>query len=464
MKNIHYRAETFSPFDLRNTEEHLSAMAAKGWRLESIGRFLWKYRRAEPARVHYAVTCPPAAGEDGDVRERLYFEELCAAAGWEKAADWEQMQVYANEAPAPTPLETDGSIRLESVHQSMRRTYLATCRKNLIYDLFLLVFWLSNLWTRPHTALLSNIVLGVPLLCLLMVLVNVLCVAGYFSWYRRSLRSAEEGGDLASVPRFYRIVNRLPAVILVLLLLVPVPLEFITRNTKSGLYLAAVVIASVLGTGLGWAVKRFSEKRGWDGYTRAVAVILSFLALMAVLSGLAGWLDLSERIQRSGPETPSYTWDGQEWDLAPQPLPLTAEDLTGEDWPHVRRTVRTEGRTPFAAETRYTEAAAREDGARVSLYYVITDVPNDRLCRAVSNDIRNGPSFLQYEPEDPGPWGAEAVYRLEYPDGRTPPGEWLLQWPGRVAAFRVEGLDLTPEQKAVIGARLAPEGWKEETR
>lgn len=463
MKNEKYRLETLSPFDLQGTAEHLSAMAARGWRLESIGRFFWKYRRADPARVHYAVTCPPAAGENGDLGDRLFFQELCAAAGWEKAADWEQMQVYANRAPDPTPLETDEAIRLESVHQSMRRTYLKTCRDNLVCDLLLLVLWLSNLWARPHTSLLSGVVLSVPLLCLLMVLVNLFSIAGYFSWYRRSLRSVEEGGALAAVPRSYRIINLLPTVILVLICLVPLPLEFLTRNTQSGLYLAVNAIAAVLSASLAWGTNRILKKRGCDGYTRAAAVILGLLALLALSSGVVEGLNLSERIRLSGQETPSYTWDGQEWDLEPRPLPLTLEDLTGENWPHVRRTVRAEGRTPFASETSYIEAAAREDGARAGLHYVLTDVPNDRLRRAVLDDIREGPSYLEYRPEDPGPWGAETAWRLKYPDGRTT-GEWLIQWPGRVAALRVEGWDLTPEQKTLISARLAPESGKEETR
>ena len=34
-------------------EDHLSAMAAKGWRLEKAGNTFWKYRRAEPAQVRY---------------------------------------------------------------------------------------------------------------------------------------------------------------------------------------------------------------------------------------------------------------------------------------------------------------------------------------------------------------------------------------------------------------------------
>ena len=462
MKTTEYRAETFSPFDLRGTEEHLSAMAAQGWRLESIGRFLWKYRRAQPAAVRYAAACPPAAGEDGDLRDQLYFQELCAAAGWEKVTDWASLQIYASEAPAPVPLETDEALRLEVVHQSMRRTYLKTCRNSLIISLLLLALWLSNLWARPHAFLISGVALWTFAACLLMTLLNVFSIAGYFSWYRRSRRSVEEGGVLAAVPRYYRIVNRLPAVLLVLTCLILVPLVFMARDAESGLSLAAAVTGSALGVGLGWAVKRLSDKRGWDGYTRAAAVILSLLALLAVLSGLAGALDLPERIRLSGPEVPSYTWNGREWDQEPQPLPLTLADLTGEDWPHVRRTARTEGRTPFASETVYTETAAREDGAGADLLYTVTDVPNERLCRAVLDDIRTGPSFLEYQSEDPAPWGAEAVYRLCYSDGRQT-GEWLILWPGRIAAFRTEGLNLSPEQKALAGERLAPEGWKEDT-
>ena len=97
MKNVTYRWESLSPFDLQGTAEHLSAMAEKGWRLERIGRCFWRYRRADPARVHYAVTCPPAAGEDGDLGDRLFFQELCAAAGWEAVTDWAELQIYASE-------------------------------------------------------------------------------------------------------------------------------------------------------------------------------------------------------------------------------------------------------------------------------------------------------------------------------------------------------------------------------
>ena len=67
---------------------------------------------------------------------------------------------------------------------------------------------------------------------------------------------------------------------------------------------------------------------------------------------------------------------------------------------------------------------------------------------------------MQYRPEDPAPWRAEAVYRHFWNEGAV--NTWLLVWPGRVARIRTENAP-TEEQKALIAARLAPEDWKEET-
>ena len=62
MRDVKYRLETFTLYDYRGVERHLEAMEAKGWRLEKTGN-LWKYRRTEPKKVHYAVTYVPEASE-----------------------------------------------------------------------------------------------------------------------------------------------------------------------------------------------------------------------------------------------------------------------------------------------------------------------------------------------------------------------------------------------------------------
>ena len=192
MKNAMYRMESLSPFDLQGTAEHLSAMAAKGWRLEKIGRYFWKYQRAEAAYIHYAVTCPPAAEENGDMGDRLFFQELCSAAGWEVVTDWASLQIYANPAEIPTPLETDEALRLEMIHQSMRRTYLRDHRNQLFCFVVLLIFTLTQLFRFPHSYCLSGLGLSLPPFCLLSLFGEAYAIAGYNLWLRRSLRLVEE--------------------------------------------------------------------------------------------------------------------------------------------------------------------------------------------------------------------------------------------------------------------------------
>ena len=83
MRDTKYRVENLALYDYKRVEQHLSAMAAKGWRLESIGARLWKYRRAEPAKVHYAVAYIQDASQfnPGPTERQQTLEELCAAAG-----------------------------------------------------------------------------------------------------------------------------------------------------------------------------------------------------------------------------------------------------------------------------------------------------------------------------------------------------------------------------------------------
>lgn len=455
MKNAAYRAETLSPFDLQGTEEHLSAMAAQGWRLESIGHVFWKYRRAEPANIRYAVTCPPAAGENGGLDNRLYFEDLCAAAGWEKAADWAALQIYANEREVPTPLETDEALRLDVVHQSMRRTFLRERRDNLLFNAILLLLRLAELVTSPHDFFLSNISIGVTLACLLLVLMNFAAILEYHSWRRRSLRSVERGGGPAAVPRSYRVLGRLSSILLVLLVLALVLMLFLPDELLRAPQLVFSTLGVFAGIALCYVLKRFSPRwdakwRSFDWQTRTAIVILSFLAFLVVASGLAEALRLSEW----PPAVPSYTWNGEEWDQDPQALPLTIEDLTGQPWPHVRRTVRSGGRTVFASKTFYTENAAQEDGTEAYLNYSIMDIPNKAIYQAVLNGLLGNPAALEYQPDSPSPWGAEAVYQLRYKDGRST-GEWLICWPGRIIALYTSGIPFDSEQSAEVRSRLS---------
>ena len=183
MRDTRYRWNTFQLYDYRGVEDHLSAMAAKGWRLEKAGNTFWKYRRAEPAQVRYAVTYSDSASQFNPepTEDQLSLAELCAAAGWEKVCDWFQMQIFSTEDPAAVPLETDEALRLEGIHRSMKKNFLPGNIVLLLLLLFVGRDFLPALVTWDLYGMLgSNASLFSGAVLLPTLLVQLYILSGYF--------------------------------------------------------------------------------------------------------------------------------------------------------------------------------------------------------------------------------------------------------------------------------------------
>ena len=455
MKETRYCWNTYCPFDLRGTAEHLSSQAARGWRLEKIGKVFWKYRRGEPAKLHYAITCPPAAGEDGELGDRLFFQELCESAGWEKAADWEELQIYASEQERPTPLETDGALLLERIHGSMRWTWLRNRYTTALLLAVCFSLLMRSMLQRSHSYFLNGIELLLTAVCPLLILGELWSIGGYYRWRRRSLRALEEGGEPAPVPRSCRVLNGLAYLLSIFLILTFLTILLSPESSRDSFSMTVSLLMNFLVVAAFYPLNRWWDRRGTPGSTRFLACFLGLAVLVLCLGYYHP--DLPER---RGPEKgPSYVWKDEIWNSAPQPIPLTVEDLTGEPWDHVRRTVRLEGRTPFAAETVYSESAAQEDGREAYLQYTVLEAPEAWVCRAILEDLLNGPDIWTYHSEDPAPWNAEAAYRRS--GNNLPAEDWLLCWPGRIVTVYTQNLSLDGTQKALAAACLGPESGEE---
>ena len=103
----------YSFYDHTHIARHLEDMAARGWELEKFNfNGLFRYRRAEPKTVHYAVTYFPKASnfDPGPSEGQQAFTDLCEAAGWEKVGQSFQMQIFRSRAEAPVPLETEPRV------------------------------------------------------------------------------------------------------------------------------------------------------------------------------------------------------------------------------------------------------------------------------------------------------------------------------------------------------------------
>lgn len=470
MRDTKYRFETLCIYDYRGVEEHLSAMAAKGWRLEKTGPRFWKYRRAEPANVRYAVTYSAGASQfnPGPTEGQQSLADLCADAGWEKVCDWFQMQIFCTRDLGALPLETDEALRLENIHRSMRKNFLPGNIVLLVIGLLMSFSFLGTLAVRPLRIFQRNTSFLTGPLFVLTAILEIYTLCHYYGWRRKSRRSIEAGGPCAPInTKAYQSLNRVGMVLVGLVTLLYLLMELFFGN--KGMVLLYAVYASLFfllifllhrTTALLRKLKA-SKTLNMLG-TLALDVVLS----IALIGGLTyGALHFGWFFGVGGEET--YMYRGREWTAnPPEDVPMTLSDLTGEDYSHIYRTRREDG-SFFLPYSRCYEAALLEDGpVRQVVQHLTYEICIPRfawLQEALLEDqledadlrISEIPGFhlsRSYEAEDPAPWHAEAVYRKYFDD--TALDSWLLVWPGRVVQVEVE--TPTPEQMTIIAALLGP--------
>lgn len=462
MKNTKYRRENLCIYDYRGVEEHLSAMAAGGWQLESIGVWLWKYRRAEPAKVRYAVTYSDDASQfnPGPTEGQQSLAELCEAAGWEKVCDWFQMQIFRTEDPGAVPLETDESIRLEGIHRSMRKNFLPSNIVLLIVGLLFSYSFLGTLFVKPLRIFERNGKFLTGPLFVLVVILEIYTLFHYYRWRRKSLRSVAEGGPCAPInTKAYQLLNRAGLVLVGVIVAAYLLMEFFSGNRNIVLFYVVYVSTFVLLVFLLRRTTALLRKLNVSKWTNILGTLLADVVLVAIMIGglTYGVIHFGWFTGSGGRET--YVYQNFTWDVNPvEDVPLTLSDLTGVQYEHIYRRRTAEG-SFFLPGLSVWEVVLSEDGKRLYLSYDFCTPKFSWLQEALLEDwladaeMTAFPSTRRYEAEDPAPWGAEAAYRRYWDN--TPSDTWLLVWPDRVAVVELDSP--TPEQRAVIGARLGPQ-------
>ena len=456
MRNTKREFCSYLIFDYRGVEAHLSQMAARGWRLEKIGPWFWTYRRAEPAQVAYAVTYLPSVSqfspEPSADRENL--EELCAAAGWEPVAEWVQMQVFANERPDPVPLETEESVRLEVVHRSMKKNFLPWNVVALALALVMVGLQIKTLLTDPYS-LLSSTNLFPSFVWELLLVLQAGNLLWYGRWLRRSRRSVAQGGACADVGPGLRRFNLVILWLVLAMAALFLVSTLLTTGAEIGLFVVCYTAGLVLLILLVDRTRRALKRRGAARGLNIFLTLLVDVVLAVVLVGGSTWLLFSSRGLFNG-ET--YHYQGQTWDAAPVSLPLTLEDLTGESYPHVRRSRYGSGSLLVREDNCHDYVLDEQDHGKI-LDYTVTTAALPALGDLAAEHILmewTDRGYYDYAETDPAPWGAEAAYRRIYDDGwdRYATDDYLLCWPDRVVEISLTDVDLTPEVMTAVGEKL----------
>lgn len=195
MKQTKRQFPLFSFYDRTGMEKRLEAMAQKGWLLESISPFGWRYRAIPPQTLRFSVSflplTSPFAPEPTPAQEA--FQELTRHDGWTLAASNEYYHVFYHQDPQPTPIETDPLLEREAIHRAARKRVLPFYFFLLVLSFlfggsfcYTLLTHPWDLWAQPQDFLTGSCFLAL----FLYLAVDLL---GYYQWRKKALLAGEAG-------------------------------------------------------------------------------------------------------------------------------------------------------------------------------------------------------------------------------------------------------------------------------
>ena len=431
----------FSFYDRTGMERHFARRAAQGWLLEEISPWGWKYRAIPPQKLTFSVTyyLRASAFDPEPTEGQQTFQEFCAHTGWRLAAASGQMQVFYNDREDPLPIETEPELEL--------RTMGKMARKVLPVHLFLLLIgfvmggsWCWSLFHEPIDLLVSPTSLFTGLCWLGLFLYGAADLFCYFTWRHRAKKAAKQGEFIPTRGCHWLLVGVMGLVILG-------GIYFFLSARLPGLRLltAGMILAcGMLFLSVNGVKNRLKRRKVSARVNRAVTltvdVVLAFVLMGGVTAGLLWGI-------RSG----AFSLEEQ------LTAPLSAEELTGAEDERYVESLHYEASLFLSQLTcrQYTPFDPEAD--LPGMAYTVVDVRLPWLygwCREEllhSRDDYGLEGEYRYRETDPGPWGAEAAYRLHA--GEAARNVYLLCWEDRLAELETDW-PLTEEQMALAARKL----------
>lgn len=452
MKEHKRELPLFSFYDVTGMARHLERMARKGWMLEHISGWCWRYRRTEPKALHFTVSyaLPVSEFEPSATPEQEIFRDFCGHAGWKIAASSGAMQIFYNEGEDPVPIETEPELEINSIHNIARRQAPVQIVLMLL-SLWMGASWCASLVNSPIDLLSSAIHLFSGACWLAVFLWCAADLAVYFIWRHRALRLARQGEFLPT-----RGCRPLLWVLIAVLLIHLVYTFWAWRMPGARLTLACMLGAFVALVLVVNGVKNFLKRRGTSaGVNRAVTltvdIVLAFVLMGAVTWGLlyaarTGALSMEAKLEP--PLTVAMLGADKgaayrtETELEASALLSRSEYQQRTDWEHT---------TTGAPWMKYTVV----DVHAPFLYdWCVEEMYRGYDDWIASTETGEDVHLYTYREADPAPWGAERAWQIYDYDGRAQ-GKYLLCWEGRIVALDADWV-LTDGQMATAGRALAP--------
>lgn len=457
MRNYKYLMAQFTFYDRTGICRLLEQQAEKGWVLDKVTNYAWRLRRMEPKKLHYAVTYFPKASafDPGPTEQQRELHEFCAHSGWILAGTTAQMQIFYNESENPVPIETDPMVELENIHKSAKKSYLPAYFMLLGLAIFQIALQVGQLISFPLTYLSQDTTLFNWLCQGVLLVMCATEIGGYFSWYRKAKRSAENG-EFVETRGFRKLQLFLLGVITVALVWLLCSMR--PRMAMSMTIILVLLFAVILGvTGIQTLMKRMGVSTGTN---RTVTLVLAVVLSVAVggLTVPVGIMVMDHPAWAENREVRQFEWNGQYFDIYNDDIPLQVEDLTDAQSPDYSYEAREQG-SPFLKKGDYSQRIwASSELPEMSYIVYTTRIPAvyDLVVREVTKPMEypygvyeNGePFYDEYIPQDGTLWGADLAYR-RYAGGESY-DHWVLCYDGSVVIFQ-PNWELPPNQMAAVG-------------
>ena len=464
MKELKRRLETFSFYDHTGIEKHLENMAEKGWLLSEINRFTWVYRRIEPKKLHFAVTYYPKASEfDPKPQEgQMIYQDYSAHTGWKFICSSAQMQIFCNEEENPIPLETDPSVEIQTIHKAAKKAFLLSYYILLAIAVLDTALFISRLLGDPIGLLSSTTQLATGFCWVLLFLLCVVELVGYYRWRRRAIKAAENGEflDTHSHALFQKII-----LIAAIIALVYVFINLISVGNRMMLTIYTLMLAYMITLIVVVnAVKKFMKrKKASRTANLTVTLVVDFVLAFAMLAAITfGTLKASQAgLFNPGAET--YEHNVSTWILYQDELPLYVEDLQDVKFDGYIRENRHD-ESIFLGQKVVRQHPRRDTGNAVNvpeMSYTLTIIKVPALYDLCKESILNkrsdtvveeGIIFVDhYEEIDATPWLAEEAYQLHWSEGVL--NKYLLCYKDRIVEIDFEW-EPTEEQMKIVAEKL----------
>ena len=422
MADTKRRFEYFAFYDVQGMAEHFEKMAAKGWMIDSVASVFHRYRKIQPRKMKFAVVYMNKLSDFARPSDRhREFYAACASAGWQPVIRQDSMQIFANTAEDPAPIETDPVVQVENIHISVGKKFFLLSMAAALIWLFNIRGYRKSFYAWPETFFTVGRYNSMKNRLMLAVILAAPAV-DYILWYLKAVKTAREEN------RFYykKTGVVLPAVIYTSLAVV----MYNNAQRNNLLFFAVALFGVAVISGVYVFMKKvLGSEKGSGGENEAFAAVLAAAVLVLWITGAVYGL---EQLGISTDAKTSTAIRTETWYSHPaysykkyvyaDDIPLKLEDFTAVDYGGYSYEGDTYADNPVIGFYTASQQADSRSGMP-ELFYDIYTTDSAHLYDSI---VQRHLKMRNSAPVENSLWQAEKVYKA------TEGTAWLLCYPGKI--------------------------------